>query len=506
LMVAGSALSFHQFQSVSSHISSVSRAGHRMTLLLRLDSTMVTLMSQLNRAANFQDQDHFEHEADRLLASVQPSLSAASSGLQEIAGESDRYALLVGSIQSMIEALPGRFGSFKDLARSGDWIALNARLRNQADHTDDVFETIVQQAEADLSAGRVRLIDDADRAQKRGTILLVLAAIIGLTMAVLLGTMVTSSITRPLADLDTGARALALGRFDHRVPVNGNDELSNLTVVFNQTAAELSRLFEEVSRERSSAEAAGVALQHRAEELGRANADLEQFAYSASHDLREPLRTLAVYSQLLQREHSEQLDETAEEYMGYIHRSARHMDQLVQDLLAYTQTAAVAPPPGTCTDIGAVLAHVLITLEVDIRAAGSKVAAGHLPKLPVHEVHAQQLLQNLIGNAIKYRSERRPEIHISAESHEGNWLFSVRDNGIGIDPKYSKHIFGIFKRLHGPKYPGTGIGLAICQRIVEGYGGRIWVESVPGQGATFRFTLPGEKGAAGNSSNGLTHH
>ena len=206
--------------------------------------------------------------------------------------------------------------------------------------------------------------------------------------------------------------------------------------------------------------------------------------------MREPLRTLAVYSQLLRREYSGRLEADAEEYLEYIHHSARRMEQLVQDVLTYTQTSAAVAPTEASTDAGAVLTQVLTILEPDIRAAGCEVTAGDLPRLQMHEVHVQQLLQNLIVNAVRYRSERAPQISVSAEPQENYWLFSVRDNGIGIDPKYFIHIFGIFKRLHGPTYPGTGIGLAICQRIVEGYGGRIWVESAPGEGATFRFTLP----------------
>jgi light-regulated signal transduction histidine kinase (bacteriophytochrome) len=307
---------------------------------------------------------------------------------------------------------------------------------------------------------------------------------------VVVGTIVTSSITQPLAALDAGARALAAGNFEHRVPVKGNDELTHLALVFNQTSAEVARLFEEVRREHANAAAAQAALKEHAQELARANADLEQFAYSATHDLKEPLRIISLYSQLLHRKYAGRLDHDAEEFIGYLFRAARQMEQLITDLLAYTRTANVNKAEEARTDANAVLDRVLTTLELQIRECRCRLTVEPLPIVRAHEVHVHQLLQNLIGNSLKYRSDNDPQIHVGAERKNGDWLFTIRDNGIGIDPQYARQIFGIFKRLHGQKYPGTGIGLAICQRIVEGYGGRIWVESQLGQGATFRFTLP----------------
>jgi light-regulated signal transduction histidine kinase (bacteriophytochrome) len=312
---------------------------------------------------------------------------------------------------------------------------------------------------------------------------------------VVVGTIVTSSITQPLTALDAGARALAAGNFEHRVPVKGNDELTHLAFVFNQTSGEVARLFEEVRREHAKTEAAQTALQERAQELARANADLEQFAYSATHDLKEPLRVISLYSQLLHRKYAGRLDQDAEQFIDYLFRAAHQMEQLITDLLAYTRTANVnkvdeARTDEARTDVNAVLATVLATLELQIRECRCRLTVEPLPTVRAHEVHVQQLFQNLIGNSLKYRSDHDPQIQVSAEPKNGDWLFTVRDNGIGIDPQYTRQIFGIFKRLHGQKYPGTGIGLAICQRIVEGYGGRIWVESQLGQGAAFRFTLP----------------
>jgi PAS domain S-box-containing protein len=226
--------------------------------------------------------------------------------------------------------------------------------------------------------------------------------------------------------------------------------------------------------------------------LRRSNEDLEQFAYAASHDLQEPLRMVAIYSQLLQRRYAERLDPEAESYITNIVSGAQRMEMLLNDLRNYMQAAAVPEPQDArpSCDAARVLTTVLANLEAAIGKAGAKVRSGALPSVAVEDVHMQQILQNLISNAVKYHREETPEIEISAQRAGSEWLFLVSDNGIGIDPKYARQIFGVFKRLHGQKYPGTGIGLAICQKIIERYGGHIWVKSEAGKGSTFLFTVP----------------
>jgi PAS domain S-box-containing protein len=226
-------------------------------------------------------------------------------------------------------------------------------------------------------------------------------------------------------------------------------------------------------------------------QLRSANRDLEQFAYSASHDLQEPLRTVKIYSELLGNRYQDRLDGNALTFMQYIRKGATRMETLVQDLLAYTQTINFERPAEK-SDSKEALDAALSDLSHAIHETGAAITSGPLPLLSVHNGHLRQLFQNLIGNAIKYRSpERRPLIQVGAEQHNGNWIFAVSDNGIGIDPAYKTTIFGLFKRLHtNDEYSGTGIGLAICQRIVDRYHGRIWVDSEPGRGSTFRFELP----------------
>lgn len=492
LMLLGSTLSFWQFRNVTSYGARLSGLERRVSSLLRLNNRLLDLMARLYRAAEQRDAHEFETSAWRLLDAFQWDSAEAMATLRGIASESDRDAALMSGVQSMVTSLPERVESMVQLARAEDWVALNARLLNQADQTDDVVAVLIGQVDADMASARTRLVESLDTAQSRAFNTLLFTALLSIGAAVLLGTFITRSITHPLTLLDRAARALAAGEFHHRVPVRGSDELAHVGEVFNTTAAELAGMFEEVQRQRTTAQAAEAALHDRAQELARANADLQQFAYSASHDLQEPLRIVALYSQLLKRKYTGQLDENADFYIGHLFRAARQMEQLISDLLAYTQTASINKDGDQVADMGVVLQRVLALLELQIRSEKCILHAEALPRVQAHEIHVQQLLQNLIGNALKYRSSSDPEIRIWAEreAESGHWIIAVRDNGIGIDPQYAVRIFGIFKRLHGHTYPGTGIGLAICQRIVERYGGRIWVESQPGHGATFRFTLP----------------
>ncbi len=233
-------------------------------------------------------------------------------------------------------------------------------------------------------------------------------------------------------------------------------------------------------------------------EIRRANLDLEQFAFSASHDLQEPLRNVKIYSELLDRRYSHKLDAEAKEFLGFLRTGATRMEALVTDLLTYSQVSRI-DPRGETTDANEVLAETLDSLSSTIKENTACVTSDQLPLVQIHRSHLQQLLQNLIGNAVKYRTpDRNPAVHITAERSGQECIFSVSDNGIGIAPEYRETVFGLFKRLHtSDAYSGTGIGLAICQRIVERYRGRIWVESEPGRGSTFRFTIPDSRDVGG---------
>ncbi len=228
------------------------------------------------------------------------------------------------------------------------------------------------------------------------------------------------------------------------------------------------------------------------EELRRANQDLEVFAYSASHDLQEPLRTISISAQIIERDSGERLQGEAAKFLKNILTASRRMNVLIEDLLAYTRATKHEEGPSPGVPSGRVLTNILENLRASIEEANAVVTAAELPIVAIHERRLAQVFQNLISNAIKYRGREAPRVHIAAEERDGWCVFSVADNGIGIEPQFAEQIFGLFKRLHGrDEYPGSGIGLAICQRVVEQYGGRIWLErSAPGGGSTFCFSIP----------------
>jgi PAS domain S-box-containing protein len=254
------------------------------------------------------------------------------------------------------------------------------------------------------------------------------------------------------------------------------DELGNVRRTFGA--------FVEIS-DRKRAERA---LQQSIEALSKANEELQQFAYAASHDLQEPLRTIASFTQLLERRYSG--DKEASEFTALIVEGVNRMNVLISDLLKYSRVGVAAGLRRTPLELGNALQWALLNLDRSIREHGASVTQDGLPEVVANESQMVQLFQNLISNSLKYKSSLPPLIQVGAEEMEDEWIISVRDNGIGIEPQYSQRIFGVFKRLHGRDVPGTGIGLAIARKIVENHGGRIWVESDGKHGSNFRFTLP----------------
>jgi PAS domain S-box-containing protein len=220
------------------------------------------------------------------------------------------------------------------------------------------------------------------------------------------------------------------------------------------------------------------------------NGELQDFAFALAHDLREPLRTVVVFNQLLAEELSGKLGEDADKYLSFSIEGAMRMDALMNGLIEYWGVTEGAVARSSAVDCNEALAQALSSLHVSIQESGAKITADPLPAVTAKESMLTQLFQNLISNSIKYRSKATPTIHISAARIREGWLFSVTDNGLGIDPAYAERVFGIFKRLHGREIPGTGIGLALCRKVVERHGGRIWVESEAGQGSVFKFTIP----------------
>jgi len=218
--------------------------------------------------------------------------------------------------------------------------------------------------------------------------------------------------------------------------------------------------------------------------------ELRQFAYTVSHDLREPVRMIVSYAQLLERRYQDRLDPDAREFVQHIGDAVQRMERFLSDLLTYSNHAGIVEEPPAPVDAELAFQDALVRLDSAVRESGAQITHDALPQVEFNFDRLTQLFRQLISNSIKFRSADPPRIHISASDTEDEVVFAVQDNGIGIEPNYHEQVFGLFKRLHGRQYPGTGLGLPICKRIVEQYGGRIWLESEPGKGSTFRFAVP----------------
>ncbi len=296
--------------------------------------------------------------------------------------------------------------------------------------------------------------------------------------------------------LTAQGRALGVITFFTKVEHRFTDEeVEVLSALGAQAAMAIynAQLYEETAAAKRDLEEANVRLQKQALELSRSNAELEQFAYVSSHDLQEPLRMVASYTQLLARRYKGRLDSDADEFIGYAVAGVKRMQGLIQDLLEYSRVAnkdEFAP-----VDCSEVLNEALGNLRAAIADSGAEVATEPLPTVTGDRRQLVQLFQNLIGNAVKFRNHVAPKVRVAARREGGEWIFSIRDNGIGFEPQFADRIFIIFQRLHSKeRYTGTGIGLAICKKIVERHNGRIWAEAEPGQGATFYFAIPATVG------------
>ncbi|MDL4813485.1 ATP-binding protein [Actinomadura opuntiae] len=304
----------------------------------------------------------------------------------------------------------------------------------------------------------------------------------------LLALVIRRTVVRPVASLGEQVRAVAQGDFAHRLDVSGPAEINELAVIID---AMRRRIIEEW---RTSTERA-VLLDEQAGELRRSNAELEQFAYVASHDLQEPLRKVASFCQMLDRRYGDQLDERGRQYIVFAVDGAKRMQALISDLLGFSRVGRLARPEDAI-DLNEVAGQALDNLGSLVEETGAQVEIGDLPTVPGERTQLTQLFQNLVGNAIKFRRpDVAPRVAIDVRREGDEWLFTCADNGIGIEPRYADRIFLIFQRLHPrDEYTGTGIGLALCKKIVEYHGGRIWLdEDERGEndpGTTFHWTLP----------------
>jgi signal transduction histidine kinase len=310
-------------------------------------------------------------------------------------------------------------------------------------------------------------------------------------LTAVLGAIWMFGITRPIIHLRDAAREMASGDFSRRVNLGRHDEIGDLGNDFDSMANSLCEKDREL-REHAIKLEEQVRL--RTEALSRSNADLEQFAYVASHDLQEPLRMVSSFMELVKNRYQDKLDADGIEFIGYAVDGAKRMQTMINDLLTYSRVGTRGKKP-VPVNLESAMELVLLNLREAIIQNKALITHEKLPTIMADDGQMVSVLQNLIGNAIKFRGEEIPKIHITAEDRGVDWLFSVKDNGVGIDPEFKDRIFIIFKRLHSKdKYEGSGIGLSTCKRIIERHGGKIWVESQLGEGATFYFTIPKQGG------------
>jgi signal transduction histidine kinase len=316
--------------------------------------------------------------------------------------------------------------------------------------------------------------------------LAVIILVIVIVLSGIIAFSIAHSISEPIKRLSEGAAIIGSGNLDYKIGTNHKDEIGHLSRTFDKMTSDLKQTT--ASRDELNREI--IERKQAQEELVRSNKDLEQFAYVASHDLQEPLRAVAGFVELLRRNLKNSLDDKTTEYMDFAIDGAKRMQSLISGLLEYSRVGTQGKEPQKVNSKEA-LDEALSRLQASIKETGAEITADGLPVIYFDDVQLSQLFQNLIGNAIKFRGEQSPRINIIAVRKDGEWQFAVSDNGIGIEPQYAERIFMIFQRLHSrEKYPGTGIGLSICKKIVERHNGKIWVESKPGNGSTFYFTVP----------------
>ncbi|TVT22079.1 HAMP domain-containing protein [Amycolatopsis acidiphila] len=410
-----------------------------------------------------------QQDAAGRLGGLLTGLPEAAAGLREVLARAENWRSGYAEPTIELVASSGRPAAGTDLDRG----------KAAFDSVRSAVTTLQDELGAARQAGTATL-------NRTATVLYVVCALIAvafLLIVLALAFGLRTAAIAPLSRLAAEVRKVADGDFAHPVAQSGPKEVREL-------GDDVNRMRERILQELSALQAAHGVLDARTQDLERSNAELEQFAYVASHDLQEPLRKVASFCQLLQRRYSGQLDERADQYIGFAVDGAKRMQVLINDLLAFSRVGRIVrePVPVSCE---AVVAQARNNLSDAIEQSGATVEVDELPTVLAEVPLLTAVFQNLIGNALKFHGEDPPHVRVTAERDGEFWRFCVQDNGIGIDAEYAERIFVIFQRLHAKSdYPGTGIGLAMCRKIVEHHGGTIWLDTEAESGSRFCFTLP----------------
>jgi signal transduction histidine kinase len=371
--------------------------------------------------------------------------------------------------------------TINQVTRTGKPVVSPGILTGKADF--DALRGRVGVLQADIAGARAHAVGQLNDSS---TVLDAVFIAVGAGLAVivvLLAVGLRATVIRPLHRLAGEARRVADGDFEHEVALTGPREVTYL-------AADVNTMRERILQELAETRQANIILQAHTAELERSNSELEQFAYIASHDLQEPLRKVASFTQLLQRRYAGRLDARADQYIEFAVDGAKRMQALINDLLQYSRVGRSAREPALVSS-DAALAQARSNLAAVMEETGATVESGHLPLVLAELTLLTAVFQNLLSNALKFSGGKPPRIVITCRRDEPFWLFSFADNGIGIEPEYAERIFVIFQRLHErTAYPGTGIGLAMTRKIVEYFGGRIWLDTTYAEGSRFLFTVP----------------
>ncbi|GAA1467872.1 ATP-binding protein [Nocardiopsis exhalans] len=475
----------------------------RDSLVLQVDSLTPGLSTVEQTRSAYLSQDHalrgyiLTSDRDFLQPFVEQRMALAEyrSALTTLAEENEEVAPKVnelieaGDVWSEDFAEPvleqvrtGESPTQEELQRGR---VLFLELNRAADATTNHLTSEIQEAQSGLTLATQQVVA-----------LLVLVGLVVVFLSVFLWVMLQQWVLRPLEDLAGHMRQVSEGYYAHRISLHGPPEIVQLGQDVDAMRERIVQDLDEVASARRKLQEQSTLLEHQTEELRRSNLELEQFAYVASHDLQEPLRKVASFCQLLQRRYQGQLDERADSYIDFAVEGAKRMQTLINDLLAFSRvgrTKNFAP-----VDLNVALDDSLSSLETRLGEAGAEITGDTLPTVQGDRTLLTQVFFNLVGNAVKFRGEDAPAVHISVERQDDEWVFCCADNGIGIEPQYAERIFVIFQRLHTrEKYTGTGIGLAMCKKIVEFHGGRMWLDTGPEEAEGSETTDDTDSGRTG---------